>query len=170
MFLGYLPDIANKFKKNAVLSNVFGYLFDALDTESQVHKRICSLEIGEKFEELLNGGAKAIAQAYKTKSPKEAFYESHVEMVDFQMVIEGKEIFFVAPHSLCEIKQPLDSAKDLIEYASSPFISSIQLFNGNLAVFEAFDVHAGGISTNAEEAIVKKIVIKVPKEYIKLNF
>lgn len=168
MFLGYLPDLAKKFKANAVLGEVFYYLFDALDLESELHKRISSLEAGESFETLLQGGAKGIAQAYYTKSPKEAFYESHSAMVDFQMVVEGKEIFFVAPNSLCEVKKPLEY--DLIEYAPSPFISSIQLFCGNLAIFEDFDVHAGGISTNTEQTRVRKVVVKVPREYVRLSF
>lgn len=170
MFLGYLPDIANKFKKNEVLSQVFGYLFDALDTESETHRRICALGANTQFEVLLQGGAKAIEQAYFTKAPKDAFYESHIEMVDFQMVVDGKEIFFVAPSSLCVVKSPLDKERDLIEYKPSPYISSIQLFGGNLAVFEANDVHAGGISTSGDFTLVKKVVIKVPKEHIKLNF
>lgn len=170
MFLGYLPDIAGKFKKNEVLSKVFGYLFDALDTESDVYKRICTLDAGEQFELFFDGGAKAIEQAYYTKTPKDAFYESHNEMVDFQMVVFGKEIFFVAPNSLCKIKAPLDSTKDLIEYYPSTFISSVQLFPGNLAVFEALDVHAGGIATDSNVAIVKKVVVKVPKDFVKLNF
>ncbi|WDL74993.1 YhcH/YjgK/YiaL family protein [Helicobacter winghamensis] len=170
MFLGYLPDCASKFKKNEVLSKVFGYLFDALDTESEVYKRICSLEAGAQFEMHFDGGARAIEQAYYTKSPKEAFYESHSQMVDFQMVVEGREIFFVAPNSLCEIKTPLDSTKDLIEYYPSAFISSVQLFSGNLAVFESFDTHAGGIATDSSVTLVKKVVVKVPKEYVKLGF
>lgn len=115
-------------------------------------------------------GVRAIEQAYNTKMPKEAFYESHSEMVDFQMVVFGKEIFFIAPNSLCEIKNPLDDARDLIEYHASAFLSSIQLFPGNLAVFESLDVHAGGISANAESSLVQKVVVKVPKQYVKLNF
>ncbi|MCI5969011.1 YhcH/YjgK/YiaL family protein [Helicobacter sp.] len=170
MFLGYLPDCASKFKKNEILSQVFGYLFDALDTESEVHKRICSLKDGEQFEVPFDGGAKAIAQAYHTKIPKEAFYESHSQMVDFQMVVEGKEIFFVAPNSLCAVKTPLDSTKDLIEYYPSAFISSVQMFRGNLAVFETIDVHAGGIATDSKPTLIKKVVIKVPKEYVTLEF
>lgn len=170
MFLGYLPDIASKFKKNEVLSKVFGYLFDALDENSEVYERITALKAGEEFIVHFEGGARAIEQAYNTKTPKEAFYESHCEMVDFQMVVRGKEIFFVAPNSLCEVKNPLDSARDLIEYHSSPFLSSIQLFPGNLAVFESLDVHAGGISTNAESALVQKVVVKIPKNLVKLNF
>lgn len=170
MFLGYLPDVASKFKKNQILSKVFGYLFDALDENSEVHQRITALRAGEEFVVYFEGGAKAIEQAYHTKTPKEAFYESHQEMVDFQMVVCGKEIFFIAPSSLCEIKSPLDSARDLIEYHPSPFISSIQLFPGNLAVFESLDVHAGGISSNTESILVQKVVVKVPKEIIKLNF
>ena len=170
MFLGYLPDAASKFKKNEVLGKVFGYLFDALDTESDVYKRICALDAGEQFEIQFDGGAKAIEQAYCTKTPKDAFYESHSEMVDFQMVVSGKEIFFVAPNSLCEIKTPLDHTRDLIEYYPSAFISSIQLFPGNLAVFEASDVHAGGIATDSNATIVKKVVVKVPKNHVKLNF
>lgn len=170
MFLGYLPDTASKFKKNAVLSKVFGYLFDALDEDSQTYQRICALEVGEKFEVFLDGGAKAIEQAYNTKSPKDAFYESHIEMVDFQMVVQGREIFFVSPNTLCKVKKPLDSTMDLIEYHPSAFISSVQLFPGNLAVFEATDVHAGGISADSNFTLVKKVVVKVPKEYVKLNF
>lgn len=170
MFLGYLPDIASKFKKNEVLGRVFGYLFDVLDENSEAHKRITSLKPQEEFIVHFDGGARAIEQAYYTKTPKEAFYESHSEMVDFQMVVCGKEIFFVAPHSLCKIKSPLDSTKDLIEYYPSTFLSSIQLFAGNLAVFEAIDVHAGGISTNAESTLVQKVVVKVPKQFVKLNF
>ncbi|MBX7491194.1 YhcH/YjgK/YiaL family protein [Helicobacter turcicus] len=170
MFLGYLPDTASKFKKNEVLSKVFGYLFDVLDENSEAHQRICALEIGKKFEVFFDGGAKAIEQAYNTKSPKDAFYESHIEMVDFQMVVQGREIFFVSPNTLCEIKKPLDSATDLIEYHPSAFISSVQLFPGNLAVFEAIDVHAGGIATDSNFTPVKKVVVKVPKEYVKLNF
>lgn len=170
MFLGYLPDVANKFKKNEVLGRVFGYLFDALDADSEVHKRICALNAKEQFEVYFDGGAKAIEQAYYTKTPKDAFYESHSQMVDFQMVVEGREIFFVAPHSLCEVKTPLDSTKDLIEYYPSAFISSVQLFVGNLAVFEPLDTHAGGIATDANATLVKKVVVKVPKEYVKLNF
>ena len=115
MFVGYLPDIAKKFKKNEILAKVFGYLYDALDEDSEVFRRISKMQAGETFEVYFDGGVKAIEQAYYTKSPKEAFYESHQEMVDFQMVINGKEIFFVAPNSLCEIKIPLDSTKDLVK-------------------------------------------------------
>lgn len=93
MFLGYLPDVANKFKKNEVLSRIFGYLFDALDESSEVHQRIIALKAGEEFVVYFEGGVRAIEQAYNTKMPKEAFYESHSEMVDFQMVVFGKEIF-----------------------------------------------------------------------------
>ncbi len=170
MFLGYLPDVANKFKKNEVLSRIFRYLFDALDESSEVHQRIIALKAGEEFVVYFEGGVRAIEQAYNTKMPKEAFYESHSEMVDFQMVVFGKEIFFIAPNSLCEIKNPLDDARDLIEYHASAFLSSIQLFPGNLAVFESLDVHAGGISANAESSLVQKVVVKVPKQYVKLNF
>ena len=86
-----------------------------------------------------------------------------------KVFINGKEIFFVAPNSLCEIKTPLDSTKDLIEYHPSPYCSSILLFGGNLAVFESIDVHAGGIATNTSE-LVQKVVVKIPKDLVKLNF
>ncbi len=82
MFLGYLPDIASKFKKNEVLGRVFGYLFDVLDENSEAHKRITSLKPQEEFIVHFDGGARAIEQAYYTKTPQEAFYESHSEMVD----------------------------------------------------------------------------------------
>ena len=76
MFVGYLPDIAKKFKKNEILAKVFGYLYDALDEDSEVFRRISKMQAGETFEVYFDGGIKAIEQAYYTKSPKEAFYES----------------------------------------------------------------------------------------------
>lgn len=169
MFLGYLPDLAQKFKKNEVLAKIFSYLYDAMEEGSEVHSRIKKLKDGENFIVHFDGGTKAIEQAYNTKDSSKAFYESHKEMVDFQMVVSGKEAFFVAPHSLCKVKNPYLKEKDLIEYYPSAYISTLLLFNGNLAVFEANDVHAGGISIK-ESGLVHKTVVKIPKELIKLNF
>ena len=50
MFVGYLPDIAKKFKKNEILAKVFGYLYDALDEDSEVFRRISKMQAGETFE------------------------------------------------------------------------------------------------------------------------
>ena len=169
MFVGYLPDLAKKFHKSEILAKVFGYLYDALEEGNEVYQRITNLKSGETFEVHFGEGVRAIEQAYQTKSPKEAFYESHKKMVDFQMVVSGREIFFVAPHSLCEVKVPYDNQKDLIEYHPSPYASSLLLFRGNLAVFEPNDVHAGGIAPDKIE-LVQKVVVKVPKDLVKLNF
>ena len=116
MFVGYFSDILRKFKKSESLLKVCSYLDEALDEESEIYHRITNLGANESFEVCLGEGIKVIEQAYYTKSPKEAFYESHQEMVDFQMVLKGREIFFVAPHSLCEVKKPYDKERDLIEY------------------------------------------------------
>lgn len=169
MFVGYFSDILRKFKKSESLLKVCSYLDEALDEESEIYHRITNLGANESFEVCLGEGIKVIEQAYYTKSPKEAFYESHQEMVDFQMVLKGREIFFVAPHSLCEVKKPYDKERDLIEYYPSVYASTLLLFNGHLAVFETNDVHAGGISI-AERELVQKIVVKIPQKLIKLNF
>ena len=49
MFVGYLPDIAKKFKKNEILAKVFGYLYDALDEDSEVFRLISKMHAGETF-------------------------------------------------------------------------------------------------------------------------
>ena len=90
MFVGYLPDIAKKFKKNEILAKVFGYLYDALDEDSEVFRRISKMQAGDNFGVYFVGGAKAIEQAYYTKSSQEAFYENHQEMVAFPKAINGK--------------------------------------------------------------------------------
>ncbi|TLE15623.1 YhcH/YjgK/YiaL family protein [Helicobacter apodemus] len=169
MFVGYFPDILRKFKKSESLLKVCSYLNEALDEESEVYHRITHLGANESLEVCVDEGIKSIEQAYYTKSPKEAFYESHQEMVDFQMLLKGREIFFVAPHSLCEIKNPYNRDKDLIEYYPNIYASTLLLFRGNLAVFEANDVHAGGIFIGQSE-LVQKIVVKIPQKLIKLNF
>lgn len=170
MFIGYLYDIESKFNKSEPLKNVFKYLQDALDENSETNIRISSLKSNEKHEVELSDGIISIEQAYITKQPQDAFYESHIKMVDFQMVINGSEIFFVAPTSLCQVKNQLKG--DVIEYFPSRFASSINLSNGMLAVFEENDVHAGGIHAIQSNTnnLVQKVVLKIPKELIKLKF
>lgn len=170
MFFGFLPDIQSKFKKRDELKAVFSYLNEALDETSEMNIRISSLKAGDKNEIKLTDSIIAIEQAYLTKAPQEAFYESHKEMIDFQMVINGNEIFFVAPTFVCEVKTPLKD--DVIEYFPSKFASSLNMFKGALAVFESNDVHAGGISgiQSSTQNLVQKVVVKIPKNLIKLNF
>ena len=75
----------------------------------------------------------------------------------------------IAIKILCEIKNPYNRDKDLIEYYPNIYASTLLLFRGNLAVFEANDVHAGGIFIGQSE-LVQKIVVKIPQKLIKLNF
>ncbi|PZT48888.1 hypothetical protein B6S12_00920 [Helicobacter valdiviensis] len=169
MFLGYLEEIGKKFQKSEALKAVFYYLYELLDEESERFMKLSKLEANQNYEEEIGFGIKAIPQCYFTKEPQKAFYESHQEMVDFQMVCEGREAFFVAPKELCKIKTPYNPQKDLQEYYPTPYCSTLLLFRGNLAVFEESDVHAGGIQIKESE-LVKKVVLKVPRELVKLNF
>ena len=106
MFVGYLPDIAKKFKKNEILAKVFGYLYDALDEDSEVFRRISKMQAGETFGVYFYGGVQAIEQGYSTKSPKEAIFESHQEKVNFKKGINRQGNFFFSPNNLFGIKTP----------------------------------------------------------------
>lgn len=170
MFLGHLNDLANKFARKE-FAPIFSYLADAIESGSEINSRITALKDGESAEFMLPFGIKAIEQAYFTKEPQNAFYESHKKMVDFQAVIFGREGFFVAPRGLCKEKMPYNPQKDLIEYESSAanFCSTLQLFCGLVAVFEKDDVHAGGIILG-QKILVQKTVLKVPVELLEFRF
>lgn len=175
MFLGKLGLLESKFRRTEALKSVWEYLVGVIYVDSESYLRVMGLKEEEINRVDLGGGIFAIEQCYETKLAKEAFFESHLQMVDFQLVLEGREVFFVAPRSVCVPKdlpqkhREENLQKDLVEYSPCSLASSVLLFDGMLAVFEKDDVHAGGI-VFGQKSLIKKTVVKVPRQLLQMGF
>lgn len=123
----------------------------------------------------LNNGIFAILQTYKLKKRKNAFFETHKKYIDFQFTISGAECFIIGDYKNFKVKKEYDEIKDLIIYKSSKKASSIISLQSTLCIFFPTDVHAGGIysnnlKTSFKQSRVYKVVVKIPKDLINLNF
>lgn len=168
--IGNLYSLSHLFKKTTALEHLYSYLYNSSDKKHPFNKRILSLDCGENRVEL-DFGMVAIEQTYKLKDPKEAFYESHLKYVDFQLIIQGEEYFRVGDLSCFQIKDSYNPIKDIITYTPKFNHSQLFLQKNDLAIFFEYDVHAGGLYCQDLNHThqVYKTVIKVPKELLKLK-
>lgn len=165
-FVGKLYDMRAMFHTQALLG-IYAYLSNACTKGSCEFERILS---GEQTIQL-DSGAFAIEQSYHLKDLSKAFYETHRNYVDLQLVVQGEEIFSIAAASDCAIKDPYNAQKDLITYHPPKHSSTLHLSAGMLAVFFPYDVHSGGLG--AESLGIKpvyKSVVKVPVDLLAPRF
>lgn len=99
----------------------------------------------------------AIIYRSALRSAAEAPLEVHDRYVDLQVVLSGKERFGVATRKTClKAHSPMDTEKDIMFFDDS-FDSSIELQQGDFAIFMPDDAHAPLIG----QGEVRKIVVKV---------
>ena len=104
---------------------------------------------------------------YNTKSSSQLVIESHLEYVDIQVIISGKELVKIFKTKALEIKQSYNSDQDVIFYNYTELAQEeIELTPGYFAIFLPTDGHMPQIKV--DDAIeVKKVVIKVPIKLFK---
>ncbi|PAF43958.1 YhcH/YjgK/YiaL family protein [Helicobacter sp. 11S02596-1] len=178
--IGKLHSLGSLFGKTQDLQALYTYLDNAITPAHAIYERICSTPLGAENKFDLGGGMFCIEQTYALKDPNDAFYESHQEYIDFQLMVSGVEFFAIGDPADFAIKSPYDPKKDLIVYEKSLQTSIIRLDSGTLAIFFETDIHAGGLDMpdfeypqprqpphQATPKIVSKSVVKVPKSLIK---
>ncbi len=167
--IGDFRSLKDMFYKTSALNILSEYLAQALKTDGEIYKRILSTDGENKV--MLNDGMFAIEQNYYLKDISKSFFETHLQYVDFQLVVFGEEYFLLGDKQDF-IQDKIDINKDLITYKPCYKASQIYLKQGTLAVFFENDVHAGGLAlchlTTSQK--VYKTVVKVPKELLKLKF
>lgn len=114
------------------------------------------LQVGRH--ELIGKDLFALIQEYQTKSPDEAFWESHREYLDVQFVASGAEAVGFAARSRMQSIDEYNSAKDLLKYEGTG--NWLLLPQGYFALFWPDDVHMPGL-VDQDPAWVRKVVIKV---------
>jgi len=93
----------------------------------------------------------------KGKAPDEAVMETHVNMIDIQIPLDGPETFGYTP--LCRLPDaPYNAEKDITKYPDLIAESFIDCQPGMFAIFFPQDGHAPCISMAPE---IKKAIFKV---------
>lgn len=93
----------------------------------------------------------------KGKAPDEAVLETHVNMIDIQIPLDGPETYGYTP--LCHLPDaPYNTEKDITKYPDLMAESFIDCQPGMFAIFFPQDGHAPCISMAPE---IKKAIFKV---------
>ncbi|PAF53518.1 hypothetical protein BKH42_05580 [Helicobacter sp. 13S00482-2] len=167
--IGKLHSLEHLFQKTDDLKYLYEYLQNATNPNHSTHQAIINTPLKTENKIDLISGMFAIIQSYPLKNPDDAFYETHIKYIDFQLVIKGVEFFEIGDKTDFEIKTPYNEEKDLIIYKKSLKTSKLRLHEGMLGIFFDTDVHAGGLSMDETQENVSKVVIKVPKSIVKLK-
>lgn len=112
------------FKAYPQLNVVKEYISQALNPQSEIHKRISTLQIPQSQDRIevsypLEYGIRAIEQSYYLKPMKNAFFETHRAYLDFQLVISGYEYMCIGDKDTFDIKIPYNESRDLIVYENT---------------------------------------------------
>ncbi len=102
----------------------------------------------------------AIVSEYMTKNDEDARYEAHLEYVDIQYVINGRELIGLAPMSKKgEILEHYNEANDIMFLTVSQF-RNLEATPENFFIFFPDDIHRPGLR-DGDTRMVRKIVVKV---------
>jgi len=152
-----------KFLQEKNLEVVFEYFKEALNNQSEVHKRIFSLNAGAFEKVKITDNIFALEQVFYTKRREECFIESHRKYIDFQLILSGSEQMEYSDIDKLEVENEYDEAKDLIIYKLTDKTSKFLLQSQDLAIFFSDDAHIG-LPMFQESELVHKTVIKLPRE------
>ena len=150
-----------KFFNKKDLEIVFNYFKEAIDTNSDIHKRICNLPAGSFEKVNITEEISALEQVFYTKNREDCFIESHKKYIDFQLILSGNEQMEYIDINKLEIENSYNDKKDLIIYKLVDNTSKILLQENDLAIFFPDDAHIG-LPKYKESELVYKTVIKFP--------
>jgi len=141
----------------------FAYLDECFRPGTAAYQRVRSIEVGKQERTELGGGAFALEQAYQSKLRPDAFFESHKQYIDVQVIVAGEEFIEIADVAQLKVKEDKTPAKDVIIYemAAVGTASAVRLGAGESTVLFPVDGHMPTVAIKAP-ALVRKIVVKVP--------
>ncbi|WP_044419407.1 YhcH/YjgK/YiaL family protein [Halarcobacter anaerophilus] len=154
------------FLKDKNLDVVFNYFKQAIDKNSDIHKRIFNLPVGSFEKVLIKDNIFALEQVFYTKDRQECFIESHKKYIDFQLILSGNEQMEYINIDKLEIENSYNEKKDLITYKLLDNTSKFLLQDNDLAIFYPDDAHIG-LPRYKNSELVYKTVIKLPVELYK---
>ncbi|MFT3780432.1 MAG: YhcH/YjgK/YiaL family protein [Nibricoccus sp.] len=143
--------------------STFAYLDECFRPGTAAFKRVRGVEVGKQERTELGGGAFALEQTYMSKNRPDAFFESHKQFVDVQVIVEGEEFIEVADVSKLKVKEDKTPGKDVVIYhmAEQGSVTALRLGAGDATILFPVDGHMPTVAIK-ESKLVRKIVVKVP--------
>ena len=141
-----------KFKK------AFQYLENCIKDGSVENLRLLSLSINA-FEKIdLDENNFGLEQVYNSKEREDCFFESHIQYIDVQFILEGEEIIEVINTNELEVNFLYNEEMDLVKYNDTINASQIKLKKGDVAIFFPEDAHMPCLQVDKSVKVVKTVV------------
>lgn len=165
--IGKYPEILEFFKRSNDSESIVSYLNDAFEKGSVTNERLFNLpnDTFQKFE--INNGYYAVEQQFVSKSRETCFFETHMQHIDIQVMIDGEEIIEVTHKSNLILKEDFSETRDLLTYHDYSETHKILLKKGDVAVFFPDDAHMGTQLYRSPVRCVKT-VLKMPVKFFRL--
>lgn len=110
---------------------------------------------------MLDNGVKIIVSESETRLVNEKGYEAHKRFADVQLALRGQELIRCKPLDQVVETIPYNEEKDAARYADCPG-ADLVIGNGYFLVVFPDDAHEPLLAADAQPALVKKLVAKVP--------
>ncbi len=109
----------------------------------------------------------AIITSYNTRESHK--FEAHREYVDIQCLLDGQEVVESTTLDGLAVDTPYDRQKDITLYTKTERGKAISLLEpGIFIAFFPHDAHMPGVSAGDSPEFVKKVVVKIKAELLKL--
>jgi YhcH/YjgK/YiaL family protein len=159
---GKLTDLQKQFDNVNELDMVFSYLRQAIENNTKINTRICSMNLDQYEKIEITSEIFAIEQSYYTRQSEGLLFESHIKYVDIQFLISGEEIIEVVHTDLLEVDSEYNEEGDYSLYKANPNSSKIIMQKGDLSILSPMDGHMPGVQISKIPERVFKTVVKVP--------
>lgn len=110
---------------------------------------------------MLDHCVKIIVSESETRLVNEKGYEAHKRFADVQLALRGQELIRCKPLDQVVETIPYNEEKDAARYADCPG-ADLVIGNGYFLVVFPDDAHEPLLAADAQPALVKKLVAKVP--------
>jgi YhcH/YjgK/YiaL family protein len=100
----------------------------------------------------------------QTRPPEQVRFEAHRRYIDIQLVVRGQEAIGLAPVAALVTSEPYDAARDVEFFEPPPQSETIDLREGDLAVFAPGDGHRPSLHLEGPH-VTRKAVVKVTVAY-----
>ena len=162
---GTLENLKKEWQHNEKLKEVFNYLEEAINTNSEIYKRILDMNCDQYEKVELTQDVFAIEQSYNTRKREDSFFEAHIKYVDVQFLVDGSELIEVDNISNLEQTASYAEENDYTKYSIVSNSSKLLIAEGNLAILFPKDGHMPAIQTHEGEKRIFKTVVKVPYSF-----
>ncbi|MGR3293064.1 MAG: YhcH/YjgK/YiaL family protein [Candidatus Scalindua sp.] len=123
--------------------------------------------VEEKKYEIQGDDIYAIVASYNTKEHYR--FEAHREYVDIQCLLDGQEILESTALNGLTVDAPYDPKNDVAFYVKTDNQTTIShLIPGIFIAFFPHDAHMPGVSVRGSSTFVKKVVVKIRAELLRL--